>query len=202
MLNKTKTKNQLFRVVVIDPEQRAVEIVKTAEHGYFPREIETGLTLFTFHEDKNVRIDGWLENEWTLLGRKQPVYAFLLRGLPYPFLGRMCIQGEYRKKRHDVDALFSVEDLHNKIEWLGLIMPKAIWPESLFGPEITYSKVSSSAAADGEVKTDYHGAGHQPCTVESIAIHKQVTTKIMKGGKKELTGQGAGLSPALSRQFF
>jgi hypothetical protein len=140
----TKTADKLFRVVVIDPEHRTVEIVKTAEHGYFPRhDPEIGLSLFTFHEDKNLRIDGWLQNEWTLLGRKQPVYAFLLRGLPEPFLGRMCIEGEYRKKRHDVDALFSVEDLHNKIEWLGLILPKAIWPQSPFGPKMTYSKVSS-----------------------------------------------------------
>lgn len=147
MLSKSKTKNQLFRVVVIDPEHRTVEIVKTAERGYFPREPETGVSLFTFHEDKNLRIDGWLHNKWDLLGRKQPVHAFLLRNHPEPLLGRMCIEGEYRKKRHDVDALFSVEDLHNKIEWLGLIMPKAIWPESPFGPKMTYSKVSSSAAA-------------------------------------------------------
>jgi hypothetical protein len=191
--NKAKTKNQLFRVVVIDPEHRTVEIVKTAEHGYFPRndDDEIGLTLFRFHEDKNVKINGWLENEGTLIGREQPVYAFLIRGLPYPFLGRMCIEGEYQKKRHDVDALFSVEDLHNKIEWLGLIMPKLIWPESPIGLKMTHSKVSSIAAADGEVTTYYyHGDTRQPCTMESIANHKQeetATTKSIKGPKKGLT---------------
>jgi hypothetical protein len=140
----SKTANKLFHVVVIDPEHRTVEIVKTANSDpRNPDGEEIGLSLFTFHEDKNLKINGWLQNEWDLMGRKQPVYAFLLDGLPEPFLGRMCIEGKIKGKRHDVDAMFSVDDLHKKIKWLGLIMPKAIWPPSPFGPKMTYSKVSS-----------------------------------------------------------
>jgi hypothetical protein len=149
--NKTKTKKQQFRVVVIDPEHRTVEIVKTAERGYFPRDPETGLTLFTFHEDENVRINGWLQNEWDLLSRKQPVYAFLLRSHPEPLLGRMCIEGEYQKKPKDVDKLISIKQLRDMIEWLGLIVPKIAidirtgMPKRRENgsPKMTYSKVSS-----------------------------------------------------------
>jgi hypothetical protein len=149
----SKTANKLFRVVVIDPEHRTVEIVKTASSGYFPRDSddEIGVSLCNFSEDKTLRVNGWLQNEWSLLGRKQPVYAFLLCGHPEPFLGRMCILGEQNKKRKDVDTLISVENLRDKIEWLGLVMPRIAMDirtgmpkrRENGAPKMTYSKVSS-----------------------------------------------------------
>jgi hypothetical protein len=149
----SKTADKQFRVVVIDPEHRTVAIVKTASSGYFPRnsDDEIGVSLFSFSEDMNLRVDGWLQNEWDLLGRKQPVYAFLLRGHPEPLLGRMCIEGEQNKKRKDVDTLISVENLRDNIEWLGLIMPRIAMDirtglpkrRGNGAPEMTYSKVSS-----------------------------------------------------------
>jgi hypothetical protein len=134
---------KLYRVVLIDPDMRAIKVVRA---GGTPSELKelvgaTNLDHMKFADHGTTWDYAWVDGEGML--RQKPIAAFKVLGWRDPIAGKCALIGADMETGETVDAAFDYIQLRGYIFWLGMIQPEVTWDKTPTGIQaiVTYSRI-------------------------------------------------------------